>query len=337
MRQTMAFLVVLILISPIETGATTIRISGSSWLHDAPTRIADLNGYFAGDGPVITVTDEASGKASLANLMAGETDFALAAAIPVAQALLDDPTPERADPHDLVVLATISLSNQTHHVLAASDRGIRRPNDLAGRRVGVLKGTSAEFFWSLFAPLHGFDADAVTVVDIPLDAMAQALEEGRVDAIVTWDPWLHRQRRDTNIETITLSDRQIYTLNWLLVSRRRTVHENPMVVDRIMRGYRRAIETLHREPDHAIFEMAEEQNLPADYMSQVNERIIFHLGLNWSVVTNMEQAMDWLISTRGLDTAARPSPALYLAPAALARVAPDRLVLPDLWRGETVR
>lgn len=335
MRQTTVFLVLLVLISPLNTDATTIRISGSSWVHDAPTRIADANDYFAGDGPTITVTNTTSGKASLDRLMAGEVDFALAAAIPVAQALLSDPAPKRADPDDLVVLAATSLSNQTHHILAATDRGIRHPSNLAGRRVGVLKGTSAEFFWSLFAPLNNFDADSVELVDIPLESMAMALEEGSVDAIVTWDPWLYRQRRDADIETITFSDRQIYTLNWLLISHRRTVRDNPAVVDRILRGYLRAIETLQREPDRAVSAMmAAEENLPLDYVNQINERVIFHLGLNWSVVSNMEQTMDWLIDTRELTGENRPPPELYLAPGALTRVAPDRLMLPNLWQGE---
>lgn len=318
--------------------AEPLHLSGSSWIHDAPTKIAELEGFFRGEGPGIEVSYETSGKASLERLLAGEVDFALAASIPVARALLTAPESEHPEPDDLVVLATVSQSNQTHQILALPERGIEEPGDLAGRRLGVLFDTSAEFFWSVFAPLNGLDAEDVELVDMPLEDMARGLRDGKVDAVVTWDPWVYRIDRDLEPETVTFAGRQIYTLNWLLVTRRGVVERHPDVCDRLLAGYLEANEILFRNPDRAIDLQSAGLDLPADYLASMHDKLIFHLGLNWSVLTNMEQAFDWM-STK-LDPAAvsRPGPERYVAPGPMLRVAPRRMLLPNIWQtAETER
>jgi len=313
-----------------ETEAA-IRIAGSTWIHDAPTRIADLQGHFQGPGPGIEMTPQTSGKAALRQLMSGNAEFALAAATPVAKTLLESPTGNQARPDDPVILATISLSNQTHHVLAISERGITTPSDLMGRRVGVLFDTSADFFWSLFTLMHGLEADSIERVDLELEDMTQALNAGEVDAVVLWDPWLHWIQQALELETTVFSERQIYTLNWFLISRRQWVLDHPELAERVVRGYIQSIESLLRDPQQAASYPRKETDLPAEYLETLRDRVIFHLGLNWSVINSMEQSLDWLIEFRGMDGSRRPGPEIYIEPGPLSRVAPRRLLLPDIW------
>lgn len=306
-----------------------VRISGSSWIHDAPTHVARLQGYFDGPGPVIEVEYQASGRASMDRLLAREVDYALVAATPLAQALLEQ-EPE-AGPDDLVVLATVSLSNQTHHVLAVAERGIFRPADLAGRRVGVLADTSAEFFWSLFAPLHGLSGDAVELVYIPIEQMPEALLAGDLDAVVIWDPWVFRFEQNLELETRRFSQRQIYTLNWLLVSHRDTVENQPAVADRVVGGYLQAVKTILQNPSLARELQTTDTDLPASYLREMEDKIIFHLGLQWSVLIDIEQQLDWFVTKRDMLPVSRPGPERYLAPGPISRVAPERLMLLNIW------
>ncbi len=308
-----------------------VRVSGSSWVHDAATRVALERGYFDGQGPVIKVEIEGSGKASLERLLAGEVEFAKMATTPLARALVDragkDPGPQ-----DPVILATTSLSNQTHHVLAVRDRGIDNPRDLAGRRIGMLFDTSAEFFWSLFAPIHGLDPDDVELVDLPLEDMAEALEKGEVDAVVTWDPWVYRQRQAVDRETLTFSERQIYTMNWLLVTRREIVDEHPELADRVIRGYQKAVDTILAEPEQVIEYQSDDPELSSEYLREMREQVIFQLSLNWALLTAMEQQLNWILHREIPGPAMRPKPQDYIAPGPISRVAPEQLMLPEIRR-----
>lgn len=309
----------------------TVRVSGSSWVHDAPTRVAVLSDYFAGPGPNVVVDQAVSGKASLRKLLKGEADFALVAATPVALALLRQNSRDQPHGDDLVVLANISSSSQTHHVLALKDRGIHRPKDLHGRRVGLLNNSSAEFYWSQFALFHGLQPGEIELKEVGIKAMAEQLNSGEVDAVVTWDPWVYRLERDLPQPTVRFSERQIFTLNWLLVSRRKTVEQSPEVCERILRGYMRAVHALHEHSDRERDLYGYDSDLPESYLRSMEEKIIFHLGLQWSVLMDIEQQLDWLITKLNLDSVARPRPEHYLAPGPLERLAPERVMMLDLW------
>lgn len=310
--------------------AQPIRLSGSSWVHDAPTRIAALSGYFAGRGPEVVVEQAVSGKASLQRLLKGEADFALVAATPVALALLRQGSREPQG-DDLVILANISSSSQTHHVLALQESGIQSPEDLRGRRVGLLTNSSAEYYWSQFALFHGLDTGEVEIIAVDVEQKAEQLKDGRLDAVVTWDPWVFRLERDLLQPSVRFSERQIFTMNWLLVSRRKTVEQAPEVCERILRGYLRAVRALHENPDRARRLHGYDSDLPKTYLQTLDDKIIFHLGLQWSVLMDIERQLDWLVAKHDLDAIARPRPEHYLAPWPLERLAPERVMMLNLW------
>jgi len=173
--------------------ARPLVISGSNWITDAPTAVADKAGYFeAESGPRIRVEFAASGKQSLARLMAGQADFALMASVPLAMELLrlvaEDVPAERWP----VVLASIGLSNSTHHVIADAGRGVEHPRDLQGHAIGVLLGSSAHYGWDRFADFHRIAPASIRLVDTRPEMLAVALAEGRIDAMVTWTPYSER-------------------------------------------------------------------------------------------------------------------------------------------------
>ncbi|MDZ7769928.1 MAG: hypothetical protein U5K38_12990 [Woeseiaceae bacterium] len=91
-----------------------LRIAGSSWVADAPTKVADQLGAFNPPGitPVIHVVNYDSGQQALASLLAGESDFALAASTPIASELLRSAVAGEPE-STFVVLASVSLSNRT--------------------------------------------------------------------------------------------------------------------------------------------------------------------------------------------------------------------------------
>jgi len=331
------FFLILGLVTSAAFADTSIRISGSSWIHDAPTRLADQSGYFTGAGQDITVTYEASGQASLQSLLDGQVEFALAAATPVARALLERSGPDGPLPDDLLVLGTISLSNQTHHLLAPRERGIDSPEDLKGRRIALLKGSSAEYFWSLFAPVHGIPVGSVELVDMPKEDMAESLRDGHVDALITWDPWIFRFERDLDMVMVSFTDRQVFSMNWLLVTQRKHLDHYPGAAQDILKGYIRAINGIHADPDAGVLHPDDSQDLPRDYVRSMERRIIYNVGLNWSILIDIERQFDWLLG-RGESTASmRPEPDQYLEPGPLWAVAPERVLLPDIWQRGDVR
>ncbi len=76
-------------------------------------------------------------------------------------------------------------------MLARQDRGIKAPEDLKGKTVGITAGSSGHFFLSLFLTYHQMPMSDVKIVDLEPARLSQALIEGQVDAIVTWEPYIN--------------------------------------------------------------------------------------------------------------------------------------------------
>jgi ABC-type nitrate/sulfonate/bicarbonate transport system substrate-binding protein len=72
--------------------------------------------------------------------------------------------------------------------IAVLGRGVGTLRDLAGRRVGLVPGSTPAMDWEAWAR----EAPGAEVVPLATDALLPALAEGRVDAIVGWDPWIAR-------------------------------------------------------------------------------------------------------------------------------------------------
>lgn len=312
-----------------------MRIGGSGWIADAPTKVADGLGWFneRTNGPAtprIEVESFDSGKSALEALLAGRLDFALVATTPLAIALTRRPEPD-VEP---VILASVAISNQSHLVVASRDRGVESPDDLRGRRVGMPRGTSAEYAWSRFETLHGLEAGSVEVEDLEVASLARALLGGAIDAAVLWDPWAADLRGRLGDRASVFSTRSVHTVNWLLVAGRSRVREQPDVADRVLRGYLRAVDLIHRQPLRARRLHAERSSWSPEALAPLEEKVIWNVELDWSVLTNMHAQLRWLETERADGHRGTLPPKRYLEPAALERIAPEHVQLPPYLYGQ---
>lgn len=314
--------------------AEVFRLSGSSWIVDAPTKVAAALDFFDTDSdgrtlaPAIEVVYHGSGKESLHNLRAGKVDFALSATTPAALALMEQAQRGGQSEQDIVILASVGLSNRSHYLVAHKGRDIQSPRDFRGKRVAVTLDSSGHFGWSRFCRVHGIDSDRVTLVDSSVSDQEAMLVSGEVDAVVTWDPWGERIRRTLGDNAQVFTTRQLYTVNWLLVSRRQVVDSQPELAERVVSAYRRAIELIHRDPSRARELHARVEEMPTPDLERMEDGVFWRLGLSWSVLANMEAQLAWLKERPRFRGVPSPLPSAYMYGRALARQAPATLLLP---------
>lgn len=331
---TLVTLVTFSTVSPtLAENRDTVRIAGSAWIGDAPTWVADQRGLFNRDlddgAPAIEVQLHGSGLEALKHLLAGEAEFALAATTPTALALVGALDDSGTGSSALVVLASVALSNQSHYVISLSHQGINSPQDLAGRRVGIMLGTSSHYGWTRFSGFHGLDDADIELVDMPVTDMGDALKRGDLDAAVIWQPWDLTLREALDDRLTTLSMRMLYTINWLLLTRQELVAEHPEVVERVLRGYIDAMELIDAEPEGALALHATAIGQDEADLAPLAANILWRLGLNWSVLVNLGAQFEWLATWPQFDELVIPHPGDYLHGDALRQVAPELVTLPD--------
>ncbi len=329
-RQLSACMLVLAFAAPtIAQDPKPLRVAGSSWVADAPTKVADqLDAFNApGSTPVIKVVNYDSGKEALAALLAGESEFALAASTPIANELLHaalDGEPESA----FVVLASVSLSNRTHLIVANEAAGIQQPADLNGKRVGVMLDTSGHFGWQKFSDYHGLEADGITLVDLPVASMTRAVRDGRIDAAAIWQPWAMDLQSALGTDARTFTTRHLYTVSWLLVTRRDVLARHPGSAERVLKGYLEATALIDADPRRARLLHARAHAMDPATLKPLETGIMWALALDWSVLADLESQFNWITTRRGLEARSAPAPYDYIYARPLLQVAPRRVTLP---------
>lgn len=268
-----------------------VRVAGVIYLGDLPTVVADHEGSFADQGLDARVAFNRSGKFNLAQLRAGETDFALMALTPLVLDRLADETP--GEPDDPVILASLVHSTQLNQVVGLASRGIERPADLHGRRVALSMGTNAEFVWWLFAHFHGFAPDAAELVDRPVERIPGALRAGEVDAAVTWEPWTSHLRRRFGQDLRAFRGSNVYTAKWVIVTTSQTATDHPDRARALLAAYREVIDAIARDPERAIRIYARRADVAPTILRQHWEALDHDLNLDWSIIAALQQQFDW--------------------------------------------
>jgi NitT/TauT family transport system substrate-binding protein len=167
----------------------------------APMYLGVQNGYFTDQGLKLDLVPGATAAALIAQTISGQLNITFA---PSASIIAAD-----ANGAKLKAIASvggkIDPAEPSAAIMVKSGSSIKSPKDLAGKKVAVIALKS-----ELDVLLHtavknaGADEKSVHSVQIPFPEMLPALKSGRVDAIVTTEPFMTiaKQAGTTNIYDI---------------------------------------------------------------------------------------------------------------------------------------
>src|SRR5215204_4962798 len=142
----------------------------------------------------VTWSEFSSGPPLLEALNAGSIDFGATGAPP--------PIFAQAAGADLIYALASKPSPRTQAIIVPADSPIQTPADLAGKKVAVTKGSSANALLVRALRAGGLDwGDAEAVYLLPADAKA-AFEGGSVDAWSIWDPYYAVEEVASDARTI---------------------------------------------------------------------------------------------------------------------------------------
>ena len=206
--------------------------------------VADGKGFFREEGVAVELSAFDLGRDALASALAGGVDLATVFDLPVARKL--------SEGEDLAVLATLHRSVSGHAVLARRDRGIAHPEDLRGKRIGVTKGISTDYFLATFLTSAGIPRTAVREVPLEPAAYEQALLGGGLDALVVFNPHTYKLRAALGAEQSVLFRSDLYLETSVLVGRRARVAEKREAVLRALRALVRAEDFIRDHEEESL-------------------------------------------------------------------------------------
>ena len=266
---------------PLETLVlATPRIPFSSLLF-----LAKHKDLFAKHGLDVQLVVTTTGKEALEMTLAGEADIAAVATLPLVYAVSRGAKP--------CIFAVISKSDHQHAVIARRDRGITQPVDLKDKTIGILAGTSAQFYLEALLTYANLNRDNVRMLSITPQDSEKVIVSGEVDAVALFSPWDNRAAQALGDNGIEFAP-SLHTTFWTLTSDAHFLNTRPLVAKKLLLALMDA-ETLITEQHEASLEIvAGEMETSRAELDDYWKLYSFDIQLPQSLIATLERESIWL-------------------------------------------
>jgi len=236
-----------------------IKIGISAWPGVEPAELAARKGFYAQRGVPVAMTRFSVYTDSIEAFRDGKVDIDMQT--------LDDALRLFDTVRKMHVVLFTDSSYGGDSIVARA--GIRSVADLKGKRVGVETGTVGHF--SLLKALEkvGLKEDDITIVSIPALRIREAFLAGKIDAGVTWEPYLTNSAKESGGNIITTSRDYPRTIVTTMVVDDGLIARRGDDVQKVVAAYFDAVQFMYDHPDEAQARMADAEGISAaEFASQ---------------------------------------------------------------------
>jgi NitT/TauT family transport system substrate-binding protein len=297
-----------------------IVLGAEAVLHSSPFWIAENKGYFLEQGLKVEIKEFESGRTALRSMLSAEgIDIATAAQTPVVF--------NSFSRDDYAIVGGMVYSENDVKLLARQDRGINAAADLKGKTVGMTAGSSGHFFLGLFMSYFQMRASEVKTVDLEPAYLSQAIIEGQVDAIATWEPHIHKARKILGDKALLLSSGGIYRTDFYFVARKTFIKNNSEALKRFLRAIETAEEFIQKSNKAAVQIVMQRLKMDREMLNETWNSFRFVQFLDQSILTSLEDEARWAIRNRLTDASKVPNYLGYIHTDALKAVKPEAVLI----------
>jgi len=292
-----------------------ITIAVTPWPASAALYIAQEKGYFREEGLDPTLTSYISGHLALDAVLSGKADLGAAADTPIARAAVDG--------KPLAVLATLSEIDQGILIIARKDKGISVPDDLRGKKIGLVAGSAAEFFLHIYLTTSLINPKHARISDLAPDKVVDALLDGEVDGVVTWAPHTLVLREKLGGKAVIFHDPNIYTLTWNAFATQDFVKSHPERTKKFLRALVRANRFIAEQPVQARGICAKNIGTDSSLLEKEWQDYRFIAALDQSLILNLEDQARWMVKREASHPRRPPNFMDFIHSDALKAVQPE--------------
>jgi NitT/TauT family transport system substrate-binding protein len=194
--------------------------------------IAQNKGYFKDEGLEVTNKRVPRGVDALTDAVNGDSDIAFAFEAPVVRKIFEG--------EKLKIISIMHTSTENVAIAGRKDKGITVSNDLKGKRIGVTKTSSYEFFLYSYLLSQGIPLRDVTIVDGEHADWATALKDGKVDAVATGNPFIYNVKKEFPEGSLSIFQSEVYTEHALMSASDNSLKNKKEVILKFLRALKKA-------------------------------------------------------------------------------------------------
>lgn len=269
--------------APPETVA--ICVGGAPGI---PAVLAQELGLFARKGVTATLKKYTAGPLAFEGALAGDCEMTIVGETPVVM--------KSFERQDFSILATLAASDDSTRVLANAARGIRRPEDLKGKRIFVHKGSTNHYFLEMFLLRNGLSAKDVSLIFQNPEDVSAALLKGSIDAFTATEVLINKPRKALGDKAVVFRSPGLCRISFNLVAGSGFVREKPKAAVSVLAALIESVDAIAKDRPRAIQALSRSLNVKEDEMAGMLDGYSWHADLAQTLLLSLEQEARWAIS-----------------------------------------
>ncbi|KHD23319.1 ABC transporter substrate-binding protein [Vibrio caribbeanicus] len=271
--------------SPHGLAETSVKVAVSLTPLSTPFFIAQEQGFFAKHGLDVEIMPCKGGVKCAHLLQEDKVDYATASET---VALFN-----RYHHSNVSILSSFVRSSNDLKLLALEANNISKLSDLAGKKVGIVKSSSSEFYFDLLLITHALQDLQVERVYIQPDELVAALLSYQVDAISIWEPYGYRATLVSASPLINLGTEGVYQLSFNLLSKSVRGGDRKEQDRLLLLALSDAIEWIEANPDDSIDLISQELGILPQQVNWAWNDYVFELTNDYSLLSNLQLQARW--------------------------------------------
>jgi sulfonate transport system substrate-binding protein len=242
------------------------------------------------NGPRLQLIPAASGRIAMSQLVGGMADVATGSET---QALLNS----AADPRIRIIL---TLSECRYRIIARRSAGIRRIEDLRGKRVAVTVNTSSHYYLDRMLRKARVSEQEVLLTALEGRDMPASLVKRTIDAVSIWEPHAQNSLEALGNDAVVLEDPSAYTERFNLNTRTDVLADpaKRAILLALFREIARSSARLRMRPPELISALSPKIGLPAKTVMAVWPQFSFPASLSGKLRAALGEVEPWVAATQ---------------------------------------
>lgn len=224
----------------------TLKIGYSTWVGYGPLFIAQDKDFYTANGVKVELVKIEDPKLRFAALAAGQLD----GLVSTLDALSLSYKPE------LQMKAVLALDMSSGGDGIVAKKEIKSVADLKGHTVAFNPGSVSDFYLNYVLQQAGLTISDINAVNMKQDDAGAALVAGKVDAAVTWEPWLTKAKEAPDGQILIDSSKTPGLIVDVLIFRKDVIEKRKADVQGVIKGWMQAMDYYKTNKDDSVAIMA---------------------------------------------------------------------------------
>ena len=181
-----------------------------------------------------------------------------------------------------------------HMSIVVARKGINTPGDMRGKKVGVLLGSTAEYFAKLYLTSGKVDPKEVDIINLQPAEMVTGIVRKDIDAFVLWEPFGTRAMQASN-DVYIVTNAEKYFLEWMITSTTPAfAQSNEAELVAYVRGLDAASKWSNQNREESAQIVAKNLKLEIGLVKQLMDRINWTVAYTPKFRADMERLSEFL-------------------------------------------